>query len=214
MSNTDNRRRFFRIVDSLGVAYRVLAKNEAANQADYKSRESDSALEPVKEQKGGDFIDTYSLMNTYNQAIKDALVGLEQSHPEAATAIDHLNKKVDTIVMMLELDSLMMQAAAHRIEQASISASGIAFPVDNQLAPGTYLALDLLLKPSIQHITAMGKVIACDPLPSDATDSSDSTYYLRVEFSDMSNKDRESLIQHIVQRQGALLRSLRSEINN
>lgn len=216
MSNVDNRRRFFRIVDSLGVAYRVVSEKEIAESTNSAAKDevSSESSQGAGEQEASRFIDTYSLMNTYNQAIKDALGDLETAHPEAAIAIDHLNKKVDTILMMLELDSLMMQTAPHRVEQASISASGIAFPVDEQLAPNTCLALDLLLKPSIQHVTAIGKVIACDSLPSGSTDSDDLPYYLRVEFTEMSHKDRESLIQHIVQRQGALLRALKNEMDD
>lgn len=105
--------------------------------------------------------------------------------------------------MMLELDSLITQRACHRVEEASISASGIAFPIAEKLNENTVLALDLLLRPSAKNITAIGRVISCESL------SDDPLYYLRVEFTEMTTPDKETLIQHIVQRQGALLRSLR-----
>ena len=191
-----NRRRFFRIVDALGVAYRVISDKEAKLKV--KAGQDDKY----------DFIDAFSLMTNYNQQIKGSLDSLKVRDVDAAEAIDTLNRKVDAILMMLELDSLITQKASHRIEQASISASGLAFPVEQRLEPHTRLSLDLLLKPSSQHVEAIGRVVACDPLREQGQ------FYLRVEFLEMSDQHRERLIQHIVQRQGALLRALKSEIDD
>ncbi|ODS24377.1 hypothetical protein AB835_04235 [Candidatus Endobugula sertula] len=192
-SDTNNRRRFFRIVDSMGVAYRVLTDDECS-------------LEEVRQDI--EFINANNLMDNYNVLIQEALDGLQTRDPQAATAIGQLNQKVDAMLMMLELDSLMVQQVPQRIAQASISASGIAFPVDEELVSETKLSLDLILKPSSQHINAIGKVVSCESLNESLQ------YYLRVEFIEMSNKDREILIQHIVQRQGALLRTLKSEMDD
>ncbi|RUT72583.1 hypothetical protein, partial [Ancylomarina longa] len=59
---------------------------------------------------------------------------------------------------------------------------------------------------SPNHIGAIGKVISCDKLQDQ------NVYYLRVEFTEMSEPDKERLIQHIVQRQGVLLRKLKDEM--
>jgi hypothetical protein len=190
----DNRRRFFRIIDALGVSYRVISEKESPAKSD------------VGEDAGAvQFVDTLSVMNDYNTFIQVSLEKLKTQDSHAAVAIEQLNKKVDTILMMLELDSLITQRACHRVEEASISASGIAFPIEEQLQANTYLALDLLLRPSSKHVNAVGKVIACDRL------SEESVYYLRVEFTEMMDRDKEILIQHIVQRQGTLLRALKTD---
>ncbi|MFT5419713.1 MAG: hypothetical protein ACI9D5_000454 [Candidatus Endobugula sp.] len=191
----DNRRRFFRIIDALGVSYRVMSGKESTANSD----EDEGAVQ---------FVDTLSVMNDYNTLIQSSLEKIKTKDEHAAIAIEQLNKKVDTILMMLELDSLITQRACHRVEEASISASGIAFPIEESLQSNTYLALDLLLRPSSKHVNAVGKVIACDRL------SAESLYYLRVEFTEMMEKDREILIQHIVQRQGTLLRALKSDEYN
>jgi hypothetical protein len=191
----DNRRRFFRIIDALGVSYRVMSGKESTANSD----EDEGAVQ---------FVDTLSVMNDYNTLIQSSLEKIKTKDEHAAIAIEQLNKKVDTILMMLELDSLITQRACHRVEEASISASGIAFPIEESLQSNTYLALDLLLRPSSKHVNAVGKVIACDRL------SAESLYYLRVEFTEMMDKDREILIQHIVQRQGTLLRALKSDEYN
>lgn len=195
MSNKEsNRRRFFRIVDSLGVSYKVMTEAELNGAGG----ESDEPSKP--------FVDTFSVMKNYNEALSSALENIYPRDPDVASAIEQLNNKFDAILMMLELDSLVTQRACHKVEEASISASGIAFPVEEQLNEGTFLALDLLLRPSPNHIGAIGKVISCDKLQDQ------NVYYLRVEFTEMSEPDKERLIQHIVQRQGVLLRELKDEM--
>lgn len=195
-NDANNRRRFFRIVDEVGVSYRVLSQTEC----DAKGDESESVSH---------YVDTMSVMHKYSEDIGAALERLEKTSPDTALVLDCLNKKVDAFLMMLELDNLVTQRACHRVEEASISASGIAFPVPEQVTPDSMLVLDLLLRPSSNHVNAMGRVISCEALSSA---DSELGYYLRVEFIDMNDKDRETLIQHIVQRQGALLRALRDEM--
>lgn len=196
-SNESNRRRFFRIVDALGVSYKVMTEAELAG-----GDKEDS------EQVSRQFVDTFSVMKNYNNVLNEALEKIQPRDPDTATAIEQLNKKFDALLMMLELDSLITQRACHKVAEASISASGIAFPVEEKLEPNTFLALELLLRPSSKHVSAIGKVIACDTL------SDDNVFYLRVEFIEMTLKDKEVLIQHIVQRQGALLRALKDEMGD
>jgi hypothetical protein len=181
----DNRRRYFRIVDSLGVSYRVITPEKEDND------------DPEKR------IDTLSILNHHNTLIQEQLSVVETQSPELAKLASQLNQKIDAILMMLELDSLMSQHACHRIDEASISASGIAFPIGEALAPNTLLELDLLLRPSAKHVVTRGQVISCEQM----TDTE--TYYLRVDFTEMTDGNRETLIQHIVQRQGVLLRTLK-----
>lgn len=185
MNNSQgNRRRYFRIVDALGVSYRVVSDEDAG---------SDSAKR----------IDTLSVLNHHNTLIQEQIAVVEPDNPAVARLAAQLNQKIDAILMMLELDNLMSQHACHRIDQASISASGIAFPVGESLAPNTLLELDLLLRPSVKHVVTLGRVVACDAMPEAES------YYLRVEFTEMTDPNRETLIQHIVQRQGVLLRALK-----
>jgi len=196
MSN-DDRRRFFRITDFLGVAYKVVDSNHSIAVNNEIEGSTDT---PVIEVGG--------VIKNHNKIIDEALAEVDKRDPHSAKAINQLNKKVDAILMMMELDNLIAHKAEHSIEEASISASGIAFPVSENLSVGSSLSLDLILKPSKQQIKAMGKVIECESI----TDSDQ--YYLRVEFTEVDGKDREGLIQHIVQRQGALLRTLQGQLGD
>ncbi len=183
MNHDNDRRRFFRITDTLGVTYRVL---------DHESEPLDAKAAAV---------DALQLIASYNETIEASMNALRGT-PAIVDAIDALNKKLDCILAQLELDNLMTKKVAHNVKEVNISAFGMAFMIDESLSSDTLLHLDLVFKPENLHVMAKAKVIDCDLYQDDA-------YYLRVEFLEMSQADQERLIQHIVQRQGILLRSLR-----
>jgi len=193
MSN-DDRRRFFRITDAIGVSYTLVADTEGI------AKDNPSPTEQS--------MNVQALLEAHSHEIKKALSDLESSHPLAADAITALDKKLDTVVTLMALDNLVDSKAAHSIQEASISACGIAFPVDEVLSPETKINLSLYLDTSGEQISAVGRVIDCQSLVEA------STYYLRVEFVEMVDNEREKLIQHIIQRQGSLLKSLREQMDD
>jgi len=191
MSN-DDRRRFFRITDAIGVSYTLINESENSPQ--------EKATLPTQG------VNIHTLLETHNQEITSALSDLASTQPEAVNAISALNKKLDTIATLIELEGLIDGRSIHSIQEASISACGIAFPVTEALLPDTKINLSLFLETSGEQVAAIGNVIDCKPLTEEGS------YYLRVEFVEMVDNEREKLIQHIIQRQGSLLKSLREEM--
>ena len=188
----EDRRRFFRITDAIGVSYSLVETDSDSGEASNKS-----AMNEVNVNK---------LLRSHNHAIKNALSVLKTTNAAAAEAITALDKKIDTVIRLMELDSTTEGVQSHSIHQASISACGIAFPVSEELSSDTQLNLTLYLETSGEQVNALGKVIDCQSLPEEGS------YYLRVEFVEMDDSDREKLIQHIIQRQGSLLRSLKEQM--
>ncbi|AFU99140.1 PilZ domain-containing protein [Simiduia agarivorans] len=177
------RRRFFRINDKVGVAYRVLTEEEANSRTERDA-------EPV---------DTLSLLSRYENTITQLLPGIQsESMRELFGA---LNNKINCIIAQLELDSRLVREIAHRVREVNISACGMAFIVDEQIPAGKILSLDLILRPEGRHIATYGQVLDCE--------AGDKGFYLRINFMALSAMDQESLIQHIVKRQGSLLREQR-----
>lgn len=191
--NEDDRRRFFRITDAIGVSYQLLDEH-----GEPEDIEDEEGLE--------ESISINMLLDQHNQSIHSALEKLQSEQPLVADALSELNKKLDTLLVLFELDDLSGNSRFQEFEQASISASGIAFPVTEQIAKDRLLQLDLLLQPSGKELQAIGRVVGCQSSELDG-------YYLRVEFKQISDADREELIQHIVQRQGMLLKSLREQMD-
>ena len=182
-----DRRRYFRINDTLGVAYRVLSQEEVEQSDDLDKR-------PV---------DARNIIAGFDNQIDQLLLQLRPKDPVVTELVEILNKKLNSILDQLNLESDLVQRIAHKVQEVNISACGMAFVVDEELPSGTVLSLDLLLLPANLHVFTRGIVI-----DSTAVESGDG-FHARLEFSGMESQDQEVLIQHIVQRQSHLIRSLR-----
>lgn len=181
------RRRFFRINDKVGVAYRVLTDEEAASRREQEPK-------PV---------DALSLLSRYETTIQQLLPAVEPEPTRQLLAA--LNHKINCIIAQLELDSRLVREVAHRVHEVNISACGMAFVADEAIAVGKTLSLDLVLKPDGRHIVSYGQVLGCE--------AQDQGFYVRLNFLGLSPGDQELLIQHIVRRQGSLLRESRLEVS-
>lgn len=177
------RRRFFRINDKVGVAYRVLTDEEANTH----------------QTGGSNPVDTLSLLSRYENTIEQLLPQLPS--PVMKELFTNLNNKINCIIAQLELDSRLIRDVAHRIREVNISACGMAFVCEEAVAEGKLLSLDMVLRPEGNHIATYGKVLDCVP--------HDSGFYLRLNFLALSPHDQEVLIQHIVKRQGTIIREHR-----
>ena len=183
----DERRRFFRIDDTVGVSFRLLTEEEANAQSGDKQRD----------------VDAFSLIAGYETQIEHYLGQLRIKEPVVAAVIESMNKKMNCVISQLELESRQLQRLSHKVQDVNLSACGMAFMIDSAIDVGREMGLNLILRPTNLHISTLGRVVACEP--SLAGDS----YYIRVNFHDMEHADQEVLIQHIVKRQGAMLREAR-----
>ena len=186
---SDERRRFFRINDTLGVAYRVLTPEE---------------VEASGENNGP--VNVFSLLANYDTVLNEQLAALKTKSPGLEAIFSSINKKINCLINHLEMESRLVERLAHKIKEVNISACGIAFQAEGELAEGTDVSLDIVLQPSERHIFTFGKVVGCEMVGRSKRDG----YYVRINFYGMSNSDQELLIQHIVQRQSTQLRSQRS----
>ncbi len=186
----EERRRFFRIDDTLGVAYRLLSEAELSEQ-------------PRAEQAPADI---FALLARLDTQLEHSLATLRVKQPPVAEVLDTLNKKLNTVIHQLEADNHLVRRLAQKVQEVNISACGMAFVCDEQIEAGRVLGLELALKPSNLHIHTRARVVACEPVDDGAG------YYLRLDFSDISDTDQEVLIQHIVKRQSSIIRKDRESL--
>lgn len=191
MIDKKDRRRFFRITDAIHVAYEII--------------DEEATLESLEVDHNEVMIDAIAIIEQHNEDVSQTLSELGESAPIAAKAITALNDKIDTLLSLLELDNIIIQKKLQRVEAASVSACGIAFPISETIAVGQKVRLMMRLESANIKLNAIGCVVDCNELGEE--------YYLRVEFVDMSDTDREHLIQHIMQRQDLLLKSLRQQVD-
>lgn len=180
MSEQD-RRRYFRINDWVGLSYCAIGGADAEFCADVDNVQISSA----------------QILETIEKELSSALNVLWQNNPQAANVIGLLNKKIDFIAAEMDLGYLQGDLLQHEQIQVNLSACGMAFECAEQFDTGQMLELDLLLKPANSKLKLRGCVTACER----AEAGSKKAYLLRLDFVGTDTHVREELIQHIVRRQ-------------
>lgn len=187
---SDERRRYFRIDESMGVAYRVLGVEEAKVFA-----------EQTRDQ--GHLVDFAA---NFDNRIQTLLDTCKIESPVAAELAGLINKKLNFVIHQLDIDAELMQKVAYTLRQVNVSACGLACHIDEPLKKGAVLQMDLVLNPGELHIVIMAKVIACEAMHQQEQEPD---YFLRVEFEEIHHGDQELLIQHIVKQQSLQLKKKR-----
>ncbi len=172
----DERRRYFRINETVGIAYQLL-----------DTEKEDHPL--------GNMPDVLELVSKQDKQIERLLLEVEEEHPKVAELITVFNQKLERVVSQLMLESQLVDRIAQRVKEANISACGIAFSTDEAIDLGACLTLELTLYPSDKAIQTKAIVVGCEPAPEG------DLWFWRLDFFNMSEKAQETLIQHIVQRQ-------------
>lgn len=194
MNLKEERRRFFRIDDTLGICYRELGEQEAKA----------FARESIHQGSNFDFI------SNFDNRIQTLIEACRVQAPVAAELVDLLNKKLNFVIQQLDVDTELIKNITFQTRAVNISACGIAFANERYLEAGTVLQLDVLLSPSDLHVVTMATVVACKKMDHD-TCCNQRPYYVRIDFTYIHHSDQELLIQHVVKRQSALLIRQRRE---
>jgi len=184
----EERRKYFRIDDSVGLAFSLLGAEEAK-----------LFVAEVKQNNGA--IDYAA---NFDNRIHTLLGACKVQSPLAAELLDLLNKKLNFIVSQLEVEGAPSTPVEFRVSAVSISACGMGFVDKQPLQAGQILKLDLRLSPEELTIVTLAKVVACEALEQ-------GEYFLRLSFPQISPTDEELLIQHVVKKQSAQLRQRRQK---
>ena len=190
MSEQD-RRRYFRINDWVGLSYCALGAQDLELYGDADNIQ----------------ISSTQILGIIQKELSGALNLLWQSNPQAANVIGLMNKKLDFVISEMELDYLQGGVLQHEPTRVNISACGMAFECDEQFDAGQMLELNLLLKPANSKLKLQGCVTACGR----AEAGSKKPYVLRIDFVGTDTAVREELIQHIVRRQSIQLSEQRQQ---
>jgi c-di-GMP-binding flagellar brake protein YcgR len=189
----DERRRYFRIDDSVGISYQLLSGEEADNLA----------MAANAAAGGFDFV------SNFDNRIQTLLDSCKVQSPLAAELLDLVNKKLNFVIQQMGIDAELINNVAYTLRKANISACGLAFYSEEGLKAGQKVQLDIMLYPSELRFSCLGLVVGCDKLQDEEVQG-DKQYFLRINFESINSTDQEMLIQHIVKQQGSQLR-LRQE---
>lgn len=179
---SEERRRYFRITETVGLSYTILDEFGPTDAA-------------------GDVpaSDILAHLTEQDKKIEMALLEVEKESPKVAELVSLFNQKLERIVNLLTMEGRLLDQIAMRIREVNISACGIAFTNEEHISEGRPLRLELTLYPEEKKIVSDGRVVSCDPAPDGRH------FYMRVDFYAMSKTAQEELIQHIVKTQSSQL---------
>src|SRR5690606_26369490 len=127
---TDERRRYFRINETVGISYQCIDSSESSG----KKEES--------------LADDVSRIFEQDEQIKKLIGELKDQNPLLAQLAVLLNQKVDRIADQQVLRNDLVNRIAHRVKEVNISACGMAFMNDESIGEGERLRLELKLFPA------------------------------------------------------------------
>lgn len=199
MDSNDERRRYFRIEDSVRLSLREVEEEEL-----------DQRLEKLEDR----MIDSFSLMtglNSIGQQVSASLRRIETKDPDIADYLKALDKKLDLICKaLLAEETHMMETPARAV---NLSAGGMAVYGRDAMRPGKVLEIKMLLLPSYTGILTYGTLVDCVKMEGEEADP-EFPYRLRIDFSFMRDTDRDALIRHVLLKQAEWLRRRREEREN
>ncbi len=181
----DERRRYFRINETVGISYQRIDSGDGSGKRDeYLSSDMSRVFE-------------------YDEQIEKLIKALEGENPKIAQLGVLFHRKLNRIADQLVLRNDLVNRIAHRVKEVNISACGMAFMNDEPIAEGERLRLELKLFPSETQVHTLARIVSCEQ------DGRSRQFYWRMDFYSMSVTSQETLIQHIVRSQSAQLKGNR-----
>jgi hypothetical protein len=185
LNDTPERRRFFRVNDSVSLSYRLI--DAATASMGLKAAEIVSS--------------EFSLAATLELLSQDAskiMQHLQTQNPQFLELYRVLDAKINTIAQsVMFLDS---NVNAKSCQNVNLSAAGLAFQQSEVLEAGQNLAIQLYLPGALAQICVYARVVNCK-----AVDAG-SDFLIGVDFTHVREEDQELLIKHVVRTQWQQLR--------
>ena len=185
----DERREYFRIDDAVRLSVKRIPDEELEERI--------SRLE--KNLSGG--FSVMSSLASISAEMAASMHRVEQMDPDLACYLKAIDKKIEILGR-----AFLAQESDLSDEQATpvnLSAGGVSLGVNEKYEENQPVEVKMLLFPSFTGILTYGTVVDCI-----ATDGAESgyTYRMRVEFTHMSDQDRDIVIRHVIRRQSSSLR--------
>lgn len=191
IEDPQERRRYFRIEDTVLIHYEVLTSKELGQKEAELKR-----LNLRMPKQLGDAENELQLL----------IAKLRIQNPQFAEAIELLNVKFNILKQLQPKRFVRGDDLEDSVKEVSISACGIAFESRIFLEIDRMVYLDITLLPTDTHIMTLAKVVGCETLTDEKADNS---WSLRLDYYNMLLEDEELLVQHIVKRQGRLISAQR-----
>ncbi len=190
--SASDRRRFFRIDDTVNIFYRVVDEQTALNSSELNE----------------DLLSSCSLvtaLDVLEQESRMSLHWLEKHQPEVADYLKVINSKVNLLAQAVLKQGQDFSDSS--LCETNISASGLSLGVETPIEEGKYLEIKLLLTSTLAVIVLYGKVVYCKK----NNEPEGKPYQIAIDYVNLRESDREILIKHIVKRQMQQIRESKED---
>ena len=189
--NSD-RRKYFRIEDSIILKYRVV-KAETQESAQHDAELNRVRIETARAALFGIETDFQEMCEP-----------LAREYPSLVDVLQILNRKINLLERVISSEMLHSSTAVsdfidHEAKSVNLSGGGMSLQASEVLPEHARLIIDMVLLPSHDPIRVFGQVMHCREAP-------ENNYEIGVEFVEMNSQDRERIIRHTLQRQAEQIR--------
>lgn len=194
LNATAERRRFFRINDTVSMSYRQI--DEATANSGLNST--------------GVIGSEFSLAATLDVLSQEAsriMLRLEKQSPELLELYRILDAKVNAVAQATMF--VGSNVNAQNCQDVNLSASGMAFEQAEPLPIGQNLAIEIYLPSTLALMQIYGRVVSCRQNDTSAEQSA--IYTISVDFTHVREDDQELLIKHVVRAQWQQLRDSKAQ---
>jgi len=177
---SDERRRYFRVSDLVGLRYKMLSEGE---------RDLAVLSQPTS---------LKSLLGQLESDITRHLMTIQLGQPEVHQVLELMNQKINLAFGhgFSTMDEVSEEATV--ASQVNLSACGLAFASPESAALNQYLSIELTLYPKNIRLQLLAAVISSDTYHEGEIAN---RHLIRADFVDISDADQEILVQHVIQRQ-------------
>mgnify|MGYP000524715886 CR=1 FL=1 len=177
------RRRHERILDEVYLEYIVIDQDAV-----------EGAIHEFLDSPTGHFnpLNQLQAISIQSQAI---LGKIREAYPLIGDYLVTIDERIQLLCHAVAQDQVGVPIAPN--ENISLSAGGISFTSEDEVAPNTVLEFSIIVIPAYLHIAALGKVVYCRPESPD----SNRKRKIGVEFTHIHEADRHALERHITYKQ-------------
>jgi hypothetical protein len=193
----DERRRYFRIEDTVSFTVEPIDVNELQTQID-------------------DFWDdqqAYAVRHQFNHQLEQHLADfkmIEKNMPELARYLSVLQTQIDNLTAKVLPEQTSI---ANNTQKISLSGQGMAYTSDQKLTTDDTVELYLKLLPTGQMIKIYAQVVEVESLSTQISEQISEQYRISLDFTHIYESDQELLIKRIHAQQLKDIAAARSTAN-
>jgi hypothetical protein len=189
------RRRFFRINDTVSLSYRLI-------DAETASRGLGGGSTPLSSE-----FSLAATLDVLSQESARVMQRLEKQSPEYLELFRILDAKIGAIAQAIMF--VGSNVNAQNCQDVNLSASGLAFQQKEALPEGQALAIEIYLPSTLALMLIYGRVVSCRAAEAGSVEGE--SYVVCVDFTHIREADQELLIKHVVRTQWQQLRDSKAQ---